>query len=120
MKNNVMLGKLYAAREALNTAKNILGGLIVSGETVDKLGKEIEAKEIKIKELNRKIGELQVTIETSGINYASNDWSEIKGRFYIVSKEEKVIIKHNDVVKLFCLNKFYIDYQNEYCDYRKV
>lgn len=119
MKNNVMLGKLYAAKEALNTAKNILGGLIVSCETSDKLDKEIEAKEIKIRELNKRIRQLKENIETSGINYASNDWNEIKGRFYIDSKEEKVIIKHNDVVKVFCLNKFYIDYQNEYCDYRK-
>lgn len=120
MKNNVMLGKLYAAREAINTVKNILGGLIISCETMNKLDNEIETKEMQLRELKRKIEEIKQGIETSGINYSGSDWIKIKGTFYIDSRQEKVMLKMNDVSKVFCLNKFYIDYHNQYCDYRKV
>lgn len=119
MKNKMILGKLYLAREAINTLKNAIGALIVSFENVEKLDNEIKSKEIQLIELNRKISEIKVGIKMDGLTYLDKDWHIYEGIFYVDGRKEKILIKHENVVKIFCLNKFYIDYENEFIDYKR-
>lgn len=119
MKNKLVLGKLYLAREAANTLKNVIGALIVSFENIEKLDNEIKSKEIQLSELNRKIVEVKYRIKTDGLSYLDKDWNIDEGIFYVDGKKEKILIKHENVVKIFCLNNFYIDYENEFIDYKR-
>lgn len=119
MKNKMILGKLYLAREAINTLKNVIGALIVSFENIEKLDVEIKSKEIQLIELNREISEVKAGIKMDGLNYLDKDWYIYEGIFYMDGVKEKILIKHKNVVKIFCLNKFYIDYENKFIDYKR-